>query len=758
MTELFPQTGFVDVALPVPLRRLFTYRMPEGVPLEPGMRVAVPFHGRKLPGFVVGLRESPPEGVTRIHSVAGLFEPEPVFPPELLSFLDEAARYYFHPLGEVLRAAAPALPTGAVRALRKKGFLAKDEGFVGRAVKERTVEWVERGDGPLPTRPGPRQREVLDLVEARARLPLEELAMAVKDGRTVVRALVARGTLRLRVESTVALPRFGEAAETVERPVLTDEQLAAVKAITNALESGEGGAFLLHGVTGSGKTEVYLRVLEEALARGRGGLLLVPEIALTPQLVSRVRSRFGDGIAVLHSALSDRERDDAWRALRNGAVRIAVGARSALFAPVPDLGLVLVDEEHDPSFKQEEGFRYHARDMALLRAARAKGVAVLGSATPSLETYARAEEGKLSLLVLQRRATGQSMPEVEIVDLRRHKSTPSGHSLITGPLHQALVHCLETRGQAMLFLNRRGFAPSLRCEACDTVVECPACSVALTEHRAAGILKCHYCDFTAPATTRCLVCGEDALVRVGVGTERLEETLAQIFAPAKVARLDRDTATEQGTESVLARLRRREIDILVGTQMITKGHDVPGVTLVGVILGDQSLAFPDFRASERTFQLLAQVAGRAGRADRPGRVVIQTYQPEHPAIRCAARHDYRGFFENERRDRVELRYPPFTRLVAIRVDAGSESVSERTAGELAALARRHPAVVKGDVEILGPAPAPIARVRGRFRHRLLLRGITMRGLRAVASVLATRIDEGLEPARATLDVDPVSML
>ncbi len=751
---------FVEVAVPVPLRRRFTYRLSPGLSdaVRPGSRVAVPFSGRKLPAFVLGRTGRPPADVKRVHRVAGLLEPEPVFPDELLAFLLSAADYYMHPVGEVLRAAAPALPAGALRRLADEGFLAKGETLPGARVGTRTTLVVRRTASPAEGRLGERQRALLALVEERGEVEIDELRAHVREPRATVRSLVRRGFVETESREVIADPYFHTPVERDAPPEPNEAQAAAIERIGGAVRERRAEAFLLHGVTGSGKTEVYLRVIAEARRQGRGALLLVPEIALTPQLVARFRARFGDGIAVLHSALTDRERDDAWRALRSGNVTLAIGARSALFAPVPDLGVVVVDEEHDPSFKQEEGFRYHARDMALLRAHRAGAVCVLGSATPSVETYHLAERERITLLELPDRATSQRLPSVEIVDLTRNKSGPSGHPLISAPLHRSLERCLEAGGQAILFLNRRGFAPSLRCKACGEVLECPACSVALTEHRRAGVLRCHYCDYATPPGETCPRCGAPELDRIGLGTEKLEDTLAEVFAPARVARLDRDTASGSGVEAVLDRLRRRETDILVGTQMVTKGHDIPGVTLVGVVLADQSLAFPDFRASERTYQLLSQVAGRSGRGEVPGHVVFQTFQPRHEAVVRAASHDYLGFYRSELRARGELGYVPFARLVAVRVDAGDESKARAAAASLAKVAAEHPAARDRSVRVLGPAPAPIARLRGRWRYRVVLRGPDRRALRAVAAAVAARIDEGLAPARASVDIDPVSML
>jgi primosomal protein N' (replication factor Y) (superfamily II helicase) len=760
MSELELQQAvcdYVEVAVPVPLRRAFTYRVPQSLrgALAQGSRVAVPFGARKLAGYVLGEATQPPAG-TRIKSVAGLLDPRPVFTPELLAFLREAADYYLHPLGEVLRAAAPALPSEAMAALRTDGFLDPGETLPGARIATRKALFVRLGENrELPARLGKSQRLLLQLLAERGEVALDELRRHLKNPRNAIRALEQKGLVST-VEREVAADRFfADDVARIPAPDPNSAQASAIAAIVARL--GQGGGFLLHGVTGSGKTEVYLRVIAEARARGQGALMLVPEIALTPQLVSRFRARFGDDIAVLHSELSDRARNDAWRSLRSARMNLAIGARSALFAPVRDIGVIVVDEEHDGSFKQEDGFRYQARDMALLRAHRARALCVLGSATPSLESHELVRRGKLSLLGLPERATPQALPPVEIVDLARHRSGPSGQRLISAPLHRAIEHCLAHGEQAILFLNRRGFAPSVRCDACGELLECPSCSVSLTAHRGARVLRCHYCDFSAPYGL-CTKCSSPHLMELGLGTEQLEQTLSAIFPTARVARLDRDTASGQGVEAVIDKLRAHEIDILVGTQMVTKGHDIPDVTLVGVVLADQSLAFPDFRAAERTFQLLVQVSGRAGRGERPGRVVLQTYLPEEPAIVFARTHDYAGFVERELAARREHLWPPFGRLVAVRVDAAADGAAQHAVEELARVAKAQQQVHAQAVEVLGPTTAPIARLRGRYRYWFVLRSQDRRALRAVALALRQRIDDGIAPARASIDIDPVNML
>lgn len=751
----------VEVAIPAPLRRTFTYAVPEALRerVVVGARVAVPFARRKVPGFVVGTGASAPEGV-RVLSIAGLLDETPVFPAELAAFLAEAASYYLHPIGEVLRAAAPALDKDAVARLKASGFLARaDELKTATRVKiDRVRTWRRIPDVALPARTSAKAREILAVLDTRGVVSEPELLELVRTTRATLAKLREKGLLALEHVDAVRDPFFETPVPRDTPPALLEEQRVALEAITTAQDAGRGGTFLLHGVTGSGKTEVYLHAIARARAAGQGALLLVPEIALTPQLVGRFRARFGDDIAVLHSGLTEREWTRMWHALRSGEVTLAVGARSAIFAPVARLGLVVVDEEHDGSYKQEEGFRYHGRDLAVLRAHRAGAVCVLGSATPSLESYQLAQTGRYTRLVLAKRANDRPLPPVEIVDLSRTGAGPTRDPLISLPLHRALERCLGSGHQAVLFLNRRGFSPSVRCKRCERLQRCPACSVSLTEHRRAGSLRCHYCDYVQPLGTACQECGSLELVTIGLGTEKLEDTIATAFPAARIARLDRDVATGQGVEAVLERVRRREVDVLVGTQMVTKGHDLPGVTLVGVLLADQSLAFPDFRAAERTFQLLTQVAGRAGRAETPGEVVLQTFQPHDPAILAAKEHSYDAFVRAELGSRESTRYPPFGRLAAIRVDAADERVSERTAAMLASVASGTALVRTGRVDVLGPAPAPIERIRGRFRHRFLLKSPERRALRAVALAVLARIEDGLGLARASVDIDPVNML
>jgi primosomal protein N' (replication factor Y) len=736
------------VALPVPLGQVFTYgvsaELAAGV--RRGARVLCELGRRRVLGVVLEVADREPEiPVERLKPVLAVVDAEPVLPEELLGFLQEIARYYVAPVGEVMELALPAVERSAALAVEAPASTRA----VGRLVQvARVVEGAApprlRGKAPL----------VFDYLVAHGPTPLTELEEQWPSARGSVARLVEAGVVALEKQEEALDPFSVEVAPDVP-PRLTPAQEHAVAAITLRLERRERQAFLLEGVTASGKTEVYLRAAGRCLELGRGVIVLVPEIALTPQLVARFRARLGSRIAVLHSGLGERERHAMWRSLRSGDVRIAVGARSALFAPVQALGLVCVDEEHDGSFKQEEGVRYHARDMALLRAHRAEAVCVLGSATPSATSVELAQSGRLELLELPARArAASSLPHTEIVDLRRTGPGPGGERLISVPLFRALEETVATRRQAILFLNRRGFAPSIVCTACGKITECPNCAVALTLHRArGGRLVCHYCDYHQALPETCPQCGERAFAEEGAGTERIESVLGEILPGARIGRLDRDVAAGKKSERVLERMRAGDIDVLVGTQMVTKGHDLPNVTLVGVLNADAALSLPDYRASERTFQLLVQVAGRAGRGETPGRVLIQTWQPEHPAIALAVKHDVKAFIAQELEQRREVGYPPFSRLALVRFEATEDEVARAQADKLARAARNWGAP---DVEILGPTAAPLARLRGRYRHRFLVRTRDRARLRLVLLGIARApVDRRV---RMAIDVDPVSML
>ncbi len=767
-----------DVAVPVPLPKPLSYFVPEALAAEVtrGRRVLCTVGGRRVAGIVVGVRdgERPPGAKPVLAVLPGITLPE-----DLLAFLERLASYYLAPIGEVVKLSLPPADREEMRAIELPTLFSTAKGIATRKVQwavatevvETSLEGRESAAGGSRSGEGresaaggsrsvaSRARHVLMQVRTYGALPISRLEEKFKNARVVVRKLETMGLVRVEERAPERDPFFAESVVRDEPPEATAPQRQAVSAIREALAIREARTFLLHGVTGSGKTEVYLRAIAAAKELGRGTIMLVPEIALTPQLIGRFRARFGDDVAVIHSALTPRERFDMWHRLRDAAVDVAIGARSAVFAPIHDLGLVIVDEEHDPSFKQEEGVRYHARDMAILRAHLHSGACVLGSATPSLETEQLARCGKATKLVLPDRARARELPRVEIVDLRRIGAGPTGDRRLSLLLHRALEETLAAKEQAILFLNRRGFAPSVRCEGCGELASCPACTVALTFHKKNGDrMRCHWCEYEAPVPTRCSKCGADRIALEGLGTEKLEEALAAAFPEARIARLDRDVASGKEVEKILARVRKREVDILVGTQMVTKGHDLPHVTLVGVINADAALSIPDFRASERAFQLLVQVAGRAGRGDSPGRVLVQTYDAEHHAIRFAAEHDVNGFLERELRDRRELAYPPFSRMVLARVDALDEELAGRATAELARAARDVAKSGAVGLTVLGPSAAPIAKVRNRYRFRVMLRSASREELRTGARAIAAAATRLPRTVRVAIDVDPVGLL
>lgn len=738
----------------MPLGRAFSYAVPPPLSsaVQPGVRVLCGFGRRKVLGVVLSVSAEPPPDIaaSKLKPILAVFDREPALGEELLSFLLQLSAYYLAPIGEVLRLALPSLERSQVEAANSLELDVK-LATVGRLVQFAVPTDVA---APVPSLSAKAQ-QVLQLLRQQGAAAVGALEKELKGARAALKKLEAAGLVRLEKRQQERDPFFSEAVERDQPKELNERQRLAAEAIASALGEDKPATFLLQGVTGSGKTEVYLHAVARCLELEGGAIVLVPEIALTPQLVARFRARFGDRIAVLHSGLSEIDRVAMWRRLRTGELRVAVGARSALFAPLMNLRLLCVDEEHDSSFKQEEGVRYHARDMALLRAHRAKAVTVLGSATPSLASIELANQGRIQTLLLPDRARESAvLPQVEIIDLRRMGPGPSGNRLLSLPLHRAIEATLERKEQTILFLNRRGFAPSIVCDACGEVLSCPNCSVALTAHRSGRERACcHYCDYAVFTALECAGCGSKEVSQEGTGTERVEEALCSSFPQARVARLDRDVAQGLKSEKVLNRMRDGTLDILIGTQMVTKGHDLPDVTLVGVLNADAALSMPDYQATERTFQLLVQVAGRAGRGHKQGRVLIQTRNPEHEAIRCAITHNHRSFVEQELRQRREAGYPPFRRLIMVRVDALDENLARTTIERLAAAARQR---LGEGVELLGPSTAPLERLRNRYRFRFLLRARKRRPLYELAHRLAQqKVDARV---RVHIDIDPVNML
>ncbi len=750
---------FVEVALPVPVRHAFTYRIAGDVP-PPGTRVRVPFRERTLAGWTLG----PGVEVPGVRDVEAVSSDQPPAPPDLLELARWIADYYVAPLGIVLNTMLPAARTSGPR-----------RQLVARVVRD--VGTLSELDHLF--RRAPRQRQAFErLLEAGGSQTLAALAEN-GFGSKMVRALEGKGLVTVGREVVLRDPFRHEPPRDAPALDPTAAQKAVLERLAAALEGG-GGAFLLHGVTSSGKTLVYIELIKRALADGRGAIVLVPEIALTPQTVSRFRAAFGDMVAVLHSGLSDGERFDAWTELRVGRKRIAVGARSAVFAPLPGIGAIVVDEEHDGSYKQSDAPRYSARDVAVVRASLAGAVCVLGSATPSLESWANAKSGKYALLELPERVGGGTLPQVHVVDLRAPGGgpapknsgapaaapapgavqapaaapTPPAH-VVSPRLLRLLRQRLERQEQTILLLNRRGYATFAQCRSCGDVLECAHCSVSLTLHRARREMVCHHCSHRRPPPRRCARCGSTDLSFGGLGTEQVERILLECLPSVRLARMDVDTTGGKWSHhDILERVRKGDVDILLGTQMIAKGLDFPRVTLVGVINADVGLHLPDFRSSERTFQLLSQVSGRAGRGRRPGEVVIQTHVPDHYVVRAAVDHDYHGFVDRELAARADPLYPPRVRMARILLSSPVQTAALAAADDLHAWLRPH---ARTEPEVLGPAPAPIERLHGRYRWHLLLRG----SARAVGRALAA-VAEGFRPrggdVRVSLDRDPLNLM
>ncbi|MBL0224029.1 MAG: primosomal protein N' [Geobacteraceae bacterium] len=738
----------IEVAVAIHLDKTFHYRVPDHLAGRalPGHRVFVPFGHRKLTGYILGYVAEAPD--SKLKDIIDVLDPDPLWTNNELEFFRWIAAYYLHPLGEVIKTA---LPAGINLQSRKGEPDSERQVSGGRSIKR------ERFYRPTVTaeagrQPGSKASEILEVIREAGEMPSADLRRRFGQCTTQLKRLEELNLVQVEEREVYRNP-FGEEAFERDTPKgLNVQQANALNHITEALNIGSFSPFLLHGVTGSGKTEVYLQAIAHALTSGDNALVLVPEISLTPQLVRRFRGRFGSGIAVLHSALSDGERYDEWRRIRRGQVRIVIGARSALFAPLERIGIIVVDEEHESSFKQADGLRYNARDLALVRASMEKAVVVLGSATPLITSLYSAKMGKLKLLSLTERVENRPMPQVTVVPMQGIKET------ISPQLARALEDTLAAGEQSLVFLNRRGFATFLVCGDCGEPLTCPNCSVTLTYHRQRRQSVCHYCDYAVPAPGTCPACDSLEMKELGAGTERVESDLRQVLPAAILVRMDSDTTSGKDSHSrLLKRMADRSADILIGTQMIAKGHDFPGVTLVGVVNGEASLNMPDFRSAERTFQLLSQVIGRAGRGELPGRVIVQALDSSHYAIQCAIEHDGESFYKQELEFRSEAGYPPFTHLAALSLSGTSEKAVQERADLTARLLGRLKKELSLRIEILGPAPAPMYRLRGRFRRQILLKSPNRADLRRLAAAWQSR-HEASTLVREIIDIDPVDTM
>lgn len=724
--------------------KTYTYRVPDGMAPAIGSRVQAPFGGRMVEGVVLGFKEEAGIAEGRIKDLAALLEETPAILPDMMALAQEMAEGAHCPLAACLRLMLPAqMRGGRVRIRYEKAAKLLIPPEAAADARERQGRSMKR-------------RLLIDLLLDGKEHWVSDLKLLVRDPLPMLHGLAEQGIVSVFDKEMRRSPYGGIPLES--DPVLTDGQNEVLSEILPALKK-RSGAFLLHGVTGSGKTEVYIRAVRECLRLGQTAIVLVPEIVLTPQIVTWFMARFGDVAAVLHSRLSAGEKYDEWRRIRMGEARVVIGARSAIFAPVADLGLIIVDEEHEQSYLSEHAPAYDAREVAKMRARRERSVVLLASATPSVLSFARAEKGEYMLLEMPERVNGRPLPKVTVVDMRRELRL-GNKDMFSMEMQEALARCMADGGQAMLFVNRRGYAPSVVCRRCGLTLQCGQCDVAYTYHQADRKLHCHYCGAQEAMPDRCPACGSAYLKTCGVGTQRVEEEVKKLLPDIEVVRMDVDTTSgKEGHRKLLDRFRSGAARVMVGTQMIAKGLDFPQVTLVGAVLADLSLNLPDYRAQERTFQLLTQVAGRAGRADRQGEVIIQTYKPEHYAIMAAARQDYRRFFEQEFQYRRRDLYPPFTMMVRLLCQHGREEVARTVSGQLFARIRtrleQHP-TWKKRVLFYREDEAPIKRIMGQYRSQVLLKMLNHRDTGAILAFLAELSKENW-PCEVHLEIDPASL-
>lgn len=811
-----PDNSYIEVAVALPVYHTFTYSAPESFQtfVAVGKRVLVPFGRRRVTGYIFDQDRQIAD--KEIKPILDVLDEQPLFPSAMVPFFRWIADYYKYPVGEVVKNALPGglnvydytrliltdkghgarnhaqlpplankilehLETGPCRLkelhdkvgqiipgallhnLEQNGWITRSWELKGAKTKARLERVVRLADTLQSAEHLSESRQkILALLKTEGEVPVKKLKELIPTASGLIKKLERAGYLSVDHKRVFRDP-LGESIEPDRAPVLNREQDQAVSILCDHLNQGFK-PFLLNGVTGSGKTEVYMRVADEVLKQGRRVLVLVPEIALIIQMERRFRARFGECVCVLHSALSAGERYDQWTRILQGDAAIGIGARSAIFAPFDNLGVIIVDEEHDSSYKQEGMLRYNARDLAVVRAKQNECVVLLGSATPSIQSYYNVVIQKFTELTLEKRVEQRPLPDIRIVDLRQIRDARGIHRHIAPELQLAIKETLERGEQVLLFLNRRGYASFPVCGACGQPMRCKHCDISLTLHQRTNAYRCHYCGYSRAATSSCDTCGSSKIKQLGLGTEKLEDMLTSLFPRARIARMDRDTTTRKGSIlKLLKGLKNKNIDILVGTQMVAKGHDFPSITLVGIICADLSLSFPDFRAGERTFQLLAQVAGRAGRGDRPGRVILQTYNPEHFCISAARNQDFKSFYQQEITFRQALYYPPFARMIQLKI-AGK--VPQQTAnharliGDLCQTLKQTHAEQYQSVEIMGPIEASLTRIAGRYRWQILLKGSNTRALHQFINQLMSESTAGFtrRQVQVAIDVDPVFLM
>ncbi len=814
---------YAEVAVPLRVFQTFTYRLPPDLPFDApiGGRIVVPFGRRQVIGYIVELASTPNETLDQkeIKQAERVLDSAPIVTAELLQITRWVSDYYAAPWGEVIKAALPpgispsieqflsltaegsneaetseldpSAVTGlilqklsleaeceyaaiakkfgeaqtrqAVRELESNGLVDRvyrPRSFVGAKLRRavRLSPAAAQLNGSRTRKLGVAQQRILDTLKTFKTLPLQELLASAGVSAAAVRSLEEKGLIQVFNHSLRRDPLAGKTLPALEDYKLTQDQTEALSKIEPPLRQGIYAPFLLHGITGSGKTEVYIRAMRLALDLGRCALMLVPEIALTPVFSKRLRAHFGDSVAIFHSSLSRGERFDEWTRVRNGEARVVIGTRSAVFAPIKNLGVVIVDEEHESSYRQQDSPQYNGRDTAIVRAQKESAVVILGSATPSLESFQNAKSGKYSYLQLPNRIGNRPMATARLIDMRQIFDRHQRPKVFSDELLQAIEETHSRGEQSIILLNRRGYSSFILCRSCGDTVQCPNCDVTLTYHRSERVIVCHYCNHREAAPSECPNCEGKHIYYLGEGTEQIEDLLKRQFRQLRIARIDRDTTARRRLfEKTLQDFSDRRIDMLVGTQMLAKGHDYPNVTLVGVVSVDAGLALPDFRSAERTFQLITQVAGRAGRGDRAGHVLIQTYHPEHYALRHAGAQDYQGFYDEEIRHRENHAYPPFVSLASLVVHGTDFDRVRATATAL----RKELDLANQDrtCRILGPAPAPLARLKGKFRIQLLIKSRNRRKLREVADVALQRVDKaGINLRTVNLEIDPVSIM
>ncbi|MBN1625152.1 MAG: primosomal protein N' [Deltaproteobacteria bacterium] len=807
------------IAVTLPVKEAYSYSVPDSLleRAEIGCRVLAPFRNRKVTGYIIGIEEQDKEGVKGIRDIIDVLDDTPLFNVKMVPFFQWMADYYLFPIGLLIRSALP----GGINATSRKTARLSEEGLKAISLSRIPPEekelllWIKNNPGRrLPGQrdalarltgkgwaivedrtvkgtagplkkicirimdgidleavlsgdkgrgPG-NEREFLELFRASGTLPLSEITSRFKNGLYLANKWIKAGVLERRTETFIRNPSGGIIATTPEPSILFDQQANVLRHITGCLDKGAFSVCLLNGVTGSGKTEVYYRAARHALNQGKQAIIMVPEIALAVYTEGIFSSRFGDRMAVFHSGLSDGERYDQWLRMAGGKADIVIGARSALFSPLPRLGLIIVDEEYDWSYKQEDAPRYQARDSAVVRGRMEDTLVILGAGTPSVRSFRNASSGRYRLLSMPERIEKRPLPEVEIVDMKGIRDCGKSEEIISPQLRSALKDTLASGGQAMLFLNRRGFSRVYLCRSCGESMKCPNCDVTLIYHIRENSLNCHYCGFHMTPPDKCPSCRRGAMYAFGFGTQRLELELQRLLPLARIARMDRDSTKRKGeTFRILKDFNEGKTDILVGTQMITKGYDFPNVTLVGVVSADLSLGFPDFRSGERTFQLLSQAAGRAGRGKRKGRVIIQTFNPGNYAIISARDHDYESFYLKETELREQLEYPPFSYLACLRFQgndrAATEAMADRIGREIIAITAGWPKRGK-DIRVLGPVEAPMARLKGKYRRQILIKGKGTSILHYLLKEIDALSREILRKSGVSMiiDVDPYQML